>query len=103
GPPRCRARRSVARCCGLIPRDSTTYARYRGARRLLPPRACASGGATLLTRRLVPAAMMLGIAVIVVSCAEPIAGPAGLGGVPSDTHVTLYARVPDPPFAPHTA
>ena len=53
----------------------------------------------MLTRRLLPAGLMLGIALTVASCAEPISGLPGFGAAGSDAHIPPYARVPYQPFS----
>ena len=57
------------------------------------------GGGGLLTRRLLPAGLWLGLALILASCAEPISGLPGFGAGGSDAHIPPYARVPYQPFS----
>ncbi len=56
----------------------------------------------LLTRRVLPAGLLLGMALIIASCAAPT-GPSGLGVVGSDAHIPPYARVPYQPFSREAA
>ncbi|HEX6441261.1 MAG TPA: hypothetical protein VF007_03675, partial [Stellaceae bacterium] len=55
------------------------------------------------TRPLLPAGLLLVIALITASCEAPTAGPGGLGAAGSDAHVPPYARVPYQPFSREAA
>jgi hypothetical protein len=58
----------------------------------------------LLTRRLLPAGLMLAIATIIASCEQPTAGgPTTFARSTSDVHIPLYARVPYQPFSREAA
>jgi hypothetical protein len=57
----------------------------------------------LLTRRLVPAGLLLGLALILASCAEPMSGLPRFGTAASDAHIPPYARVPYQPFSREAA
>ena len=57
----------------------------------------------MLTRRVLPAGLLLGMALIIASCAAPSAGPSSLGSAGSDAHIPLYARVPYQPFSREAA
>jgi len=57
----------------------------------------------LLTRRLAPVGLTLGLALLMAACAEPIGGPAGISGYGSDAHVPPYARLPYQPFSREAA
>jgi len=57
----------------------------------------------LLTRRVLPAGLLLGMALIIASCAAPTTGPSGLGATGSDAHIPPYARVPYQPFSREAA
>src|SRR5690349_20740175 len=65
-----------------------------------PP--CAGGGGALLTRRVLPAGLLLGMALIIASCAAPT-GPSGLGAPGSDAHIPPYVRVPYQHFSREAA
>ena len=57
----------------------------------------------MLTRRVLPAGLLLGMALIIASCAAPFAGPGGLAAAGSDAHIPSYARVPYQPFSREAA
>ena len=53
----------------------------------------------MLTRRILPAGPLLGMALIIASCAAPSAGPGSLGAAGSDAHIPPFARALPAVFA----